>query len=219
MARSGDGCVSPRAPACSGKGTRPLIYWYPGPLPPWTGESNWRFKFLRHRLAHSMHATEDGSWADFFFMSNPNAASCKMVREMVAALAHRWPHWNRTAGAGKVRHFMLTPCDHGPGDCAYDRSWIRKKGVLPPELVPSNPARLIGFLTPSGSPGPFSFFLRGVDIRLPQDDDHNCGPICASWKREKLFSLYTGWKSSCNVTVTFVATLTDGVKGDIPIAG
>jgi hypothetical protein len=79
-----------------------------------------------------------------------------------------------------MRHFMMTPCDHGPGDCSYDRRWTGRKGdpTLPEVLTPSNRRRMVGFLTPTGAGGAFNYFLRGIDVRLPQDDDHECGPFC-----------------------------------------
>lgn len=37
-------------------------------------------------------------------------------------LATVYPHWNRTlASGGPVRHLLISPCDHGPADCMYDR--------------------------------------------------------------------------------------------------
>ena len=32
-----------------------------------------------------------------------------------------WPYFNRTVEAGEARHVMFMPCDHGPGDCAWER--------------------------------------------------------------------------------------------------
>ena len=186
------------------RGPRPRLFWYPEPLPPFTGsrdavpvgsadharrprvavpkEHNWRFRFLRQRLRDSPHHEADGRCADFFLISNHEPPSTPMLLEMFRHIARAWPHWNRTAHLRGARHLLLAPCDHGPGDCGYDRSWTRRRNPLrlPRGLSPADNAssRRIGFLTPSGSPGPFSYFVRGVDIRLPQDEEHSCGPFC-----------------------------------------
>ena len=33
----------------------------------------------------------------------------------------RWPAFNHSIRSGRPNHFMLLPCDHGPGDCAFSR--------------------------------------------------------------------------------------------------
>eukprot|EP00966_Prymnesium_polylepis_P128226 2965628-Prymnesium_polylepis.1 len=89
---------------------------------------------------------------------------------MFEHLATRWPFFNRTIAGNVTRHILLTPCDHGPGDCFFDRVWTSRRGdpLLPEWLRPSNPQRLVSFMTPTGAGGAFNYFLPGVDIRLPQ---------------------------------------------------
>ena len=159
---------------------RPRIFWYPSPLPPWQREVNWRWRFLPSAVRESKHHTTDGDCADYFVISNSEGASTAKTIRMFELLGARWPWWNRTIEYNVTRHIMQTPCDHGPGDCFYDRRWTSKHGdpSLPDRLRPSSPRRLVSFLTPTGAGGAYNYFIRGLDIRLPQDDDHECGPFC-----------------------------------------
>lgn len=43
-------------------------------------------------------------------------------------------------------------------------------------LEPSNAARHVGYITTAGSPR--NCFVRGLDVRLPHDEHHLCGPLC-----------------------------------------
>ena len=54
---------------------------------------------------------------------------------------------------------------------------------LPDAIDPTSPTRTIGFLTPNGSPGSHNHFLAGLDIRLPQDEEHECGVYCGVPRR------------------------------------
>ena len=169
---------------------RPRIYWYRGPIPPWRNESNWRFRNLRPLLEESIYHEPDGNCADFFIVSNhadygSATASYGVLRQdnakVVAMFAHirsAWPWWNRTAGVR--RHFVLTPCDHGPGDCMYS-----SRRHLPAEIAPDNPRRSIGFLTPTGASGPTAWFLPDVDIRLPQEEFGPCSTFCGIPSRKR----------------------------------
>jgi len=47
--------------------------------------------------------------------------SDEKVLALFDRLATDYPHWNRTYASGPVRHLLISPCDHGPGDCMYDR--------------------------------------------------------------------------------------------------
>lgn len=173
-----------RRPAhCDATLPRPRVYFYAGPLPPWNGESNWRWKFLRELLERSEYHEADGDCADFYIVGNhldwdrtarygSRCQNSTKVELMFESLARRWPWWQRTTAAGQRRHLLLTPCDHGPGDCMYSPHFAHKKNPVAPHLAPSNPDRLVGFLTPTGAGGAVSWFLPGVDIRLPQDEPH-----------------------------------------------
>ena len=175
------GCATPSH--CTG--LRPRIFWYPSPLPPWTREANFRWRFLQRLLRTSAHHTADGDCADYYVISNhardgqPTSAN---VVEMFRYLGMRWPYWNRSIQWNVSRHLMLTPCEHGPGDCGYDR----RTRSLDEKLDPASPQRLLGFLTPNGAPGKFNYFVHGVDLRLPQDEQHECGPFCGVKRTARL---------------------------------
>ena len=137
----------------------------------------------------SQYYEPDGACADFFIISNqldvrPNGKSVSQnstkVAEMFEHIASKWPHWNRTAGANLTRHLVLSPCDHGPGDCMYNSLLYlpRRSARLPASVRPSNLQRKVGFLEPTGATGATAFFQPGIDIRLPQDEHHSCGPYC-----------------------------------------
>lgn len=78
----------------------------------------------------------------------------------------------------------MAPFDHGPGDAMYDRSIAKPRAtsaarrVLPPTIDPAHPMRSIGFITENGSPDAINFFRRGLDIRVPSSEAHDCGPYC-----------------------------------------
>ena len=182
-------CVPPRPPHCSTTQPRPRLYWYPAPLPPWKNESNWRWHSLRRRIELSPHHEPDGACADFYIISNHldydagyrfgahSQNSTKLV-QMFQHLASTWPWWNRTTGDGQRRHLLLTPCDHGPGDCMYTSWFLRKRTSLPPAIAPQNPQRMLGYITPSGATGPTAWFRPGVDVRLPQEEGDPCSVFC-----------------------------------------
>ncbi len=50
--------------------------------------------------------------------------------------------------------------------------------LLPDAIEPMSDMRKVGFLTPNGAPGPFNYFVAGLDVRLPQDEEHECGIFC-----------------------------------------
>ena len=174
----------------------PRIFIYPQ-LPQWGAVWNGRLTPLHDHLRRSQHYTADGSCADFFVVSNHQKPGGKMGKSsaMVAAsfewLAQKWPYWNQTAGRGLVRHLLLMPCDHGPGDCMYDRSFLPKKAArlgsvpLPDALNPLSPRRMVAFVNENGAPGSFNFFIRGLDIRLPSGELHDCGPFCGTPKPQR----------------------------------
>ena len=57
------------------------------------------------------------------------------MSRIFAHLRDRYPFWNRTVAASTPRHLMLLPCDHGPGDCAFNRP------ILPHKYAPLRRSR------------------------------------------------------------------------------
>ena len=117
----------------------------------------------------------------------------------------RWPFFNQTIRSGRPNHFMLLPCDHGPGDCAFSRPLLpdkyrqhvsrseRQWREIPEEWVnlwetinPASPSRGLFFLLYSGwadqlrnpSGSCLNCFAAGLDVRLPTPEGHECGPLC-----------------------------------------
>ena len=77
---------------------------------------------------------------------------------MFAGLAQKWPWWNLTLG--RRRHLLLSPCDHGPGDCMYSRQLYLTpcSPAVPKEINPKHPQRELVFLMASGAPQHWTFF-------------------------------------------------------------
>ena len=166
-------------------GPRPRVYIYPElelianellPKP-----KRWRLASqLPEWIATSVYFEPNGNCAEYFLLPAhvDNVASRQDMRplgdirtsRLFDYVRHRWPWWNRTVLAGTARHMVLLPCDHGPGDCGFDRPilplkyWPRER---PPEspavaeirrvwgadwelLNPSSPRRLLFFLQYSG---------------------------------------------------------------------
>ena len=157
----------------------------------------------------------DGACADFFlvhnFVTRPGRnqgppKSSERVLAMFRRLALEYPYWNRSkVEKPYVSHYVISPCDHGPGDCMFDREsfgtlqappgaagagkqrrpgWAKADGVVTwQEINPSSEHRRIGFITHNGAVGPWNFFFRALDIRVPQWDTHQCGPFCGIQRR------------------------------------
>ena len=183
------------SPSCPEGWTRPLIHVYPNPLPPWSRAADWRFPKLREAIRRSDHhvggsgrRAADAMCADYFFMSNQEAAggvkSTEKVILMFARLARRYPFWNRSLHEVQARHLLLSPCDHGPGDCMYDRRINFRPSTpeaqVPRALNPASAQRKVAYLGTNGMPGGTNHHIHGLDIRLPQGEEHNCGPLCGS---------------------------------------
>lgn len=132
-----------RLPHCTGP--RPRVYIYPesGLVPK---GMRWRLGTqLTEWIATSVYFEPDGDCADYFLLPGhvDNVASREDMRplgdirnsRLFDYVRHRWPWWNRTMLAGTARHMVLLPCDHGPGDCGWDRP------IMPFKYWPSkNPA-------------------------------------------------------------------------------
>ena len=171
--------------------SRPRLFWYPL-LPPYHLEDNWRFRNLKQAVRTSKYYAKNPMCADFFIISNmrchqPIAMKKSMqMQKMIKYIKFKYPFWNQTTARNLTRHFMLMPCDHGPGDCMYDRDWILKGEPIDENIRPNNPSRRLGFLTLNGDPQMHNFYIRGVDIRLPQEEWHECGPFCGMSRLDRM---------------------------------
>ena len=171
-------------PECNA--SHPRIFIYPDSIgtPPWNMQYDARLDFLAARIRSSQFYTADGSCADYFIVHNyvGQYTSSAFVLRTFERIAQSFPHWNRTHQTGLVRHLVISPCDHGPGDCMFDRNGmpaLSAGGVVPwSALDPSSARRRIGFLTLNGQLEAPTNFHRGLDIRLPAFDSHQCGPYC-----------------------------------------
>jgi hypothetical protein len=176
---------------------RPRVYLYPewiGTPQPYTLTYDARLEILARQLRRSRHHTTDGRCADFLlvhsYITPGTPPSSRHVLALFDRIARELPYWNASRSgrlARRVSHLLISPCDHGPGDCMYDRkSWSAPKHaarggglVRWRELNPASPRRAIGFITLSGAPAPNpTNFLPGVDVRVPAWELHQCGPFC-----------------------------------------
>lgn len=134
----------------------------------------------------------NGRCADFFVLHNfvqPRTASSRVLAYF-DRVASEYPHWNATTRRlGPARHLLISPCDHGPADCMYDREsrpvdYLDARpgaAVRWRDLDYRSASRRVAILNFNGFLGEVNHFKRGLDIRLPAFDDHQCGkPAAAS---------------------------------------
>ena len=172
-------------------GPRPRLYLYNSTvgIPPWHMTYDGRLEFLTALIERSPHYTPDGHCADFFVVHNYVAdperrrTQPSVSNTRVLQLFHRLPFYN---AATRGRHLLISPCDHGPGDCMFERT-SKLTPPVPPSAVqwadldPHSSSRRIAFIELSGAPKPNpTRFVRGLDIRLPASDMHQCGPWCGT---------------------------------------
>lgn len=175
---------------CSGPRPRLYVYNESIGIPPWSMSYNARLGHLPEIVRRSEHHTLQGECADFFLVHNyvspthSEPRSNQRVLALFERLAHEFTFFNRS---GPRSHLLISPCDHGPGDCMFERDAqtpphvAASAAVQWADLDPKSSRRRVGFLTLSGSPHPNpTNFLRGLDIRLPASDLHQCGPFCGS---------------------------------------
>ena len=120
-------------PYCKGPSPRIFIYDIPQSL--LSRPTPWRLVYdVGAWIRNSPHWERQGDCADYFFvpMHPENVANGRMTGDasfarLYAYIRETWPYWNRTVDEGTARHFHMLPCDHGPGDCGYDRPLIPNK--------------------------------------------------------------------------------------------
>ena len=121
-------------PHCSA-GPSPRIFIYDIPESLLSRPTQWRLVYdVGAWIRNSPHWERQGDCADYFFvpMHPKNMANGRMTGDanfarLYAYIRETWPYWNRTVDEGTARHFHMLPCDHGPGDCGYDRPLIPNK--------------------------------------------------------------------------------------------
>ena len=167
---------------------RPRVYIYP----PEPGVAGWdraddnRLGFLVRYVQQSRYHTLDGDCADFYIVHcYLGRKSTNRVHATFEYLARAYPWWNRTAGVGLTRHFLVAPGDHGPGDFMYDRAHFNERTTFTPpgsvvdirDILPESFTRKVGFITFNGDPAPnprvtpwggSNCFRKGVDLRVRQ---------------------------------------------------
>ena len=177
--------TKPEHDSC-GHGARPRVFAYPAPLPPYTRVLEWRTGFVHKLFRRSPYYTTNGDCADLYFIPNmdvPGTAYRRSTASVVAMFEHvarTWPWWNRTGGG--ARHFVYSPCDHGPRDCMFNGHLYAGRDVrggfdVPAAIAPKDANRTIGYIMLSGARF-HSHFQSGRDIRLPTPEGHTCGPFC-----------------------------------------
>eukprot|EP00192_Tetraselmis_astigmatica_P003261 CAMPEP_0117660082 /NCGR_PEP_ID=MMETSP0804-20121206/6777_1 /TAXON_ID=1074897 /ORGANISM="Tetraselmis astigmatica, Strain CCMP880" /LENGTH=553 /DNA_ID=CAMNT_0005466785 /DNA_START=100 /DNA_END=1761 /DNA_ORIENTATION=+ len=154
---------------------------------------------LLRRMYISGHITEDPEQADYYYIPHPlpfernGAANTTILLQLFKEIWTRWPYFNQTVAAGEARHIMLLVCDHGPGDCSWQRPIDALAGTsggipIPPSINPAHRDRVLLFLTNNAfmdgadaTPPQetcISCFQRGKDIALVTHERSVCGPWC-----------------------------------------
>ena len=134
------------------------IFIYPTPTPPWSKPYIWRFEPLLADLRRIGEVTTNMSRAKVFLIANHVDIRSDLK---VAALIR---HASKTNPRFSWKnHFLMLPCDHGPGDCMFSNQKMIPKTSL---VHPHNPSRALRYMMVSGSPTR-AHFRHGHDIRLP----------------------------------------------------
>ena len=135
-----------KPPHCNSAAPSPRIFIYenlhrvPGGAPSETGAPRnllpppnlWRnSRHVTDWIRASAHNELDGDCADYFLLPGypPNrfGEGDLGIARLFDHIRQTWPYWNRTVAAGTARHLWMLPCDHGPGDCGYDRPLLPNK--------------------------------------------------------------------------------------------
>eukprot|EP00899_Mesostigma_viride_P004458 jgi/Mesvir1/14012/Mv21628-RA.1 len=170
----------------------PRIYIYDLPRK-FTDGCFWGFgcERFRNRVRDSRYHTTDGDNADYYLIPHKEPIPQDLIIEMFDYIRHTWPFFNATKAKRQARHMMILECEHGPGDCSFDRPLRMNKpgSKLPDDINPANPERNVMFLTLNGVADMFNrhgqtahdcldCFERSKDIQLVTHNNHLCGPLC-----------------------------------------
>jgi len=151
----------------------------------------WPCRDVVPHLLASPYYEPNASLADVFWVPHhgPFTAGGRKPGEWAAAVwAHlraAHPYLNASIAAGRVDHFIMLECDHGPGDCGY-LAGDATVGALPAFWNPADPGRVVGHVMVhgmrDGMEGGFETcrvcFQRGKDVYVPVEKNNACGPLC-----------------------------------------
>jgi hypothetical protein len=189
-------CAHGAKPAyCNSAAPSPRIYIYDLPSEFRLPLNSWRGPHLLVRkLEASAHRELDGRCADFFLLphlsdTRPGSTHTQSA-EMIAFIRHAFPFWNasvaesaraaRTSGAptaARARHIMHLPCDHGPGDCNFQRPLSPTNSALTALRVnPYDLDRLVLFLVLNGVDDRPERPLRHSQVRAHRRRRRRAGP-------------------------------------------
>ena len=178
--------------ASCGSSVQPRVYVYNLPRSVLPRPIGWRLvNELGFMIQESPHNERDGECADYFFvpMHPDNLVQGRVTGDASVARVFQyirmtWPYFNRSVAEGRARHFWLLPCDHGPGDCAYDRPVYPDKwspGVMS-KADQNRKNQVRGFLNPSDADWIRSTWGSEWELLNP-----------ASPSRLVFFLVYNGW--------------------------
>ena len=114
---------------------RPRVHIYEIPRTVVPAPTAWRnVRGLYVWLLRSRFYEANPRCADYFLInSHPvnreggvDVGDVRMM-QLFDYVRHTWPFFNHSLRHGTARHFMLLPCDHGPGDCAFSRPIVPNK--------------------------------------------------------------------------------------------
>lgn len=190
--------LEPSATAVPDTFRYPKIHVYDIPQQHMTCEYFRACKKMVGALKKSRYYAKDPSDADFFIipytMKRGGVRSNSALVDMFEWIRVTYPPYlaNSIDEPDTVgpTHFIFTLCDHGPGDCLYERPITSMTPYFAkyPHYSANNMRRKIGFITLNGlrdgvdgnSPRDTCLvcFIRGIDIRIPQPEEHECGSLC-----------------------------------------
>ncbi len=120
-----------RSHVCDSHLPRPRVHIYelPTSLVSWPPPTWRHVRALWVWLKASRYIEPNPICADYFLVpSYPHNRDSQgrdvgdlRMMQLFDYIRMRYPFFNHTLRTGRPNHFMLLPCDHGPGDCAFSR--------------------------------------------------------------------------------------------------
>ena len=143
------------------------VFVYPAPVAPFLHPYAWRFEPLIADLTAMGFVTRNMSEADVFLIVNHLERSTDMVAELINNLRSINPKFTWR------NHFLMLPCDHGPGDSMFNQSAL-SENMPASKVTPATRAvhpnsgadRQLRYMMVSGDQHS-ARFRPGHDLRLP----------------------------------------------------
>ena len=134
------------------------VFVYPPPIAPFSRHHTWRFEPLIADLTEMGFVTRNMTEADVFLIVNHLEKSDDKVAELINNVRRVNPRFSWR------NHFLMLPCDHGPGDCMFSGHKVTEetRAVHPN----SGPDRLLRYMMVSGDQH-LARFRPGHDLRIP----------------------------------------------------